>query len=278
PPPGPIGLALAAGVLAYAAIDRRLAATLTEGIDMPQTPAAPAMAPDESPQDRSHRGARRDRWISVGVVIAMAVATADTSLFAADAAQGARDRVAIGEIPPPGATAGGVALDPGPPPGATAGGVALDPGPPPVSIALPAIRVESELEDLRLAADGTLTVPRDAARAGWWSQGVAPGDPGPAVIVGHVDSYDGPGIFLLLHRLQPGDEAVVRRNDGTSVTFVVDAVHQFHKDAFPTDIVYGPTPEPTLRLITCGGSFDKRTRSYDDNVIVFAHLKAPDAA
>ncbi len=260
------------------------------------------MAPDESPQDRSGRSARCDRWIGVGVVIAMAVATADTSLFAGDAAQGVRDRVAIGEIPavvafdpgpppgatagvvafdpgpPPGATAGVVASDPGPPPGATAGVVAFDPGPPPVSIALPAIRVDSELEDLRLAADGTLTVPRDAARAGWWSQGVAPGDPGPAVIVGHVDSYDGPGIFLLLHRLQPGDEAVVRRNDGTSVTFVVDAVHQFQKDAFPTDIVYGPTAEPTLRLITCGGSFDKRTRSYVDNVIVFAHLKAPDAA
>lgn len=279
-----IGLALAAGVATFAAVARRLAAEPTKGIDRRDTPqmlqtTAPQVVvttPNQPPQRRSPRSAIRDRWLGVGVAIAMAltVAAAGASLIAGDTAQAVGDRVAIGEIPDPGERLHGRVQETG----AAPGGVAFDPGPPPVSISLPAIGVESELEDLRLAANGTLMVPRDAARAGWWSQGVRPGDSGPAVIVGHVDSYIGPGVFLLLHRLQPGDEAVVRRNDGTSVTFVVEAVHQFDKEEFPTDIVYGPTAEPTLRMITCGGSFDKRNRSYVDNVVVFASLKAPATA
>lgn len=258
--PWSIGVALAAGSLASVAIARRLASQPIEGVDMPRTPPAPqteenTTASNEARADRRRVG-RGGRWGAVAAVIAMAVtAVSAASLIA----QTASERVTIGEIPVPEGAAATIEV--------------FNPGPPPVSLALPTIGVESELDDLRLAADGTLNVPRDAARAGWWSQGVAPGDPGPAVIVGHVDSYDGPGIFQLLHRLQPGEEAVVRRNDGTSLTFVVDAVHQFDKEAFPNDIVYGATAEPTLRLITCGGSFDKRTRSYSDNVIVFAHLK-----
>ena len=226
-------------------------------------PSAPDTAPAPASSDRvaAPEGPTRgptERLITAGIAVCMVVAVMTVAVsFVSDDAARAGDRLAVGELPVPSSAASG----------------AVRQGPPPVTIALPSIGVESELEDLRLSVDGFLGVPRDAARAGWWSQGVAPGEQGPAVIVGHVDSYDGPGVFILLHRLQPGDEAVVRRNDGTSVTFVVDAVHQFEKDSFPTEIVYGATDEPTLRLITCGGTFDEAAGSYRDNVVVFAHLK-----
>lgn len=155
---------------------------------------------------------------------------------------------------------------------ATAAAGVVEPGPPPVSIDIPAIDVHSELVDLRLAADGTLNTPTDFGRAGWWSQGVAPGDPGTAIVVGHVDSYKGAAVFYRLRELNPGDDVAVERNDGSVVHFKIEAVEQFEKSAFPSDLVYGQSPTPSLRLITCGGRFDKRHKRYLDNIVVFAHL------
>lgn len=123
---------------------------------------------------------------------------------------------------------------------------------------------------LATADDGTLQVPATAQDVGWYSGGPVPGDDGPAVLAGHVDLDGRPGVFSRLSTMAPGQQVSVLRPDGEAVRFVVTRVEQHAKDAFPTDAVYGPTEAPELRLITCGGSFDDRRRSYRDNVVVFA--------
>jgi LPXTG-site transpeptidase (sortase) family protein len=142
----------------------------------------------------------------------------------------------------------------------------------PDRIRIPAINVDAIVIDLGLNSDGTLQVPEDFSQTGWWEGGVRPGDRGPAVIVGHVDSRTGPAVFYRLRELRPGDEIQVMNADNQIVRFQVEQIRQVPKDTFPTEIVYGMTPEPTLRLITCGGIFDSASRSYLDNVIVFASL------
>ncbi|OLB74604.1 MAG: hypothetical protein AUI14_23075 [Actinobacteria bacterium 13_2_20CM_2_71_6] len=155
-----------------------------------------------------------------------------------------------------GAGGGGVAGD----------GVAVDP---PTRLRIPAIHVDAGLELLHLDASGTMTTPQDWARAGWFADGVAPGEVGPAVIAGHVDSKTGPAVFAQLDRLHAGDLVEVQRA-ARWVAFRVVAVGRYPKNAFPTAEVYGPTPDPQLRLITCGGTFDSAQRSYVDNTVVYA--------
>lgn len=140
----------------------------------------------------------------------------------------------------------------------------------PVHITIAAIGVASTVGELRADRDGELVAPDDARMAGWLASGVLPGEVGPAVVGGHVDSRNGPGVFFGLHRVQPGDVVEIGRSDGATVRFAVTAVHQFPKERFPTEAVYGPTPEAELRLITCGGAFDRAARHYPDNVVVDA--------
>jgi sortase (surface protein transpeptidase) len=142
----------------------------------------------------------------------------------------------------------------------------------PVRILIPAIAVNADVEPLHRDADGSLQTPRDWSDAGWFADGVTPGDRGPAVIVGHVDSArDGPAVFFRLPELQQGDEVLVQTRNGPTQRFLVDVTRQFPKTEFPTDLVYGPTPLRELRLITCAGSFDRKTGSYSDNLIVTAY-------
>lgn len=140
----------------------------------------------------------------------------------------------------------------------------------PVELHIPALEVRSSLQGLRKDRTNVLSVPEDPQRAGWYSQGPAPGDAGPAVLVGHVDSYEGPGVFAGLAGLQPGDVVEVRRSDGTVVVFAVEQVATFPKEKFPTEQVYGADAGRSLRLVTCGGAFDRDNRSYVENVVVFA--------
>ena len=140
----------------------------------------------------------------------------------------------------------------------------------PVRLRIPELRIDSPLQHLDRLADGTIAVPKRPDIAGWFEQGPRPGQPGPAVILGHVDSRNGPGVFLNLSLVPRGAVVHVDRADRTTVTFRVTKVSRVPKDRFPTDLVYAPTLEPTLRLVTCGGSFDETRRSYRDNVIVFA--------
>ena len=125
-----------------------------------------------------------------------------------------------------------------------------------------------------LNPNGSLQVPKSFGRAGYYTGRPTPGEIGPAIIVAHVNSKAGPAVFYRLRQLKPGDEVRITRADRSVVVFVVDRVEQHPKNAFPTEAVYGPTPDSTLRLVTCGGTFDRSSRHYRDNVIAFAHLKA----
>ncbi|MGN9812749.1 class F sortase [Micromonospora sp. BQ11] len=145
----------------------------------------------------------------------------------------------------------------------------------PTKITIPRIRVDASVMSLGTKPDGTVEVPplEQAQLAGWYSKGVSPGEVGNAVIVGHVDSAKlGPAVFFSLGATQPGDAVTVTRADGRQVTFTVDAVKSYPKDAFPTELVYGPNERPGLRVVTCGGVFDSTAGSYPDNVVVFATL------
>lgn len=140
----------------------------------------------------------------------------------------------------------------------------------PVSLTIPLIGVSTSLITLGRAADGTMQVPASTAVAGWYTGSALPGAIGPAVIVGHVDSRAGPGVFFRLSQLRHGDRVYVTRADGTTAVFRVTSVRTYPKDALPEKAVYGPTPDPEVRLITCGGTFDDATGHYLSNVIVDA--------
>jgi Sortase domain len=143
---------------------------------------------------------------------------------------------------------------------------------PPVRIRIPAIGVDSRLQRLGLEPDGTLQAPTDWGTAGWYAGGPRPGEAGPAVIAGHVDSTSGPAVFYALRALRIGDAVLVTDRRGTVLRFVVDSIATFPKSRFPTALVYGPQPLPVLRLITCTGAFDAAKHSYVDNLVVSAHL------
>ncbi|MDG4827135.1 class F sortase [Asanoa sp. WMMD1127] len=141
--------------------------------------------------------------------------------------------------------------------------------PPPSEVRIPRVAIRSTLVGLDLDGKGELEAPTDFAKAGWYEQGTLPGEPGPAVIAGHVDSHRGPAVFFRLRELRPGDTVEVRRGDQW-VPFRVVKTDHYPKNRFPTAKVYGATPGAELRLITCGGEFDHRKRSYRDNVVVYA--------
>ncbi|MEU4241519.1 class F sortase [Actinoplanes sp. NPDC026619] len=138
----------------------------------------------------------------------------------------------------------------------------------PTRVRVAAVGLDSSLETLHVA-NGVLQAPKRFDRAGWYADGTAPGDIGPAVIAGHVDSKAGPAIFYRLRELTAGDKIEVVRG-GQVQRFVVTRTAWYPKKAFPTSEVYGPTPDRQLRLITCGGVFDHKLRSYKDNLVVYA--------
>lgn len=146
----------------------------------------------------------------------------------------------------------------------------------PRSLEIPAIDVRSPVRELGRTPEGALETPLPGPHyddAGWYRHSPAPGSLGPAILVGHVDSAaNGPSIFFRLGELHPGDRVFVTRADDSVATFVVDAVHRYAKDDFPTNTVYGDIDHAGLRIITCGGDFDDVAGHYLDNVVVFASL------
>jgi Sortase domain len=145
---------------------------------------------------------------------------------------------------------------------------------PPVRLEIPAIGVSAPLVRLGLDPGGRMQVPADFQAAGWFTGAAEPGQLGPAVIAGHVDSRTGPAVFYRLRDLRPGDLVRVVRADRRVVRFVVESLASFPKPALPADQVFGPTTAPALRLITCAGTFDRRQRSYRDNLLVSAAIAA----
>jgi len=144
----------------------------------------------------------------------------------------------------------------------------------PTHVDIPAIGVSSSLIQLSKNADGTVQVPplTDPSPAGWYTGSPTPGELGPAVILGHVDTRVGPSVFYRLGDIRPGDEVSVTRSDGTVAVFTVDSVTQYPKADFPTLKVYGNTDRAELRLITCGGVFNSAIGHYDKNTVVYATL------
>jgi len=140
----------------------------------------------------------------------------------------------------------------------------------PVLLTIPLIGVSTQLVTLGLTSSGALQVPSSTTVAGWYTGSARPGAIGSAIIVGHVDSVSGPGVFFRLSELRAGDMAYVKRSDGTLVAFRVTSVQMYLKDRFPTETVYRPTRDAELRLITCGGAFDSATGHYLSNTVVYA--------
>lgn len=143
----------------------------------------------------------------------------------------------------------------------------------PVRVRIPAAGVNTgPVLGLGLTADGTAQVPSvaQADRIGWYDQGVTPGETGPAVLIGHYDTVDGPAVLRNVGRIGPGDKIYVDRADGRTAVFAVRALQQVDKKAFPTQRVYGDTDRPELRLVTCGGDLVDGHRP--DNIVVYADL------
>ena len=142
--------------------------------------------------------------------------------------------------------------------------------PVPVRLRIPDLGVDAEVGAVGKALDGTVEVPEDWSDVGWYDDGARPGDPGPAVLLGHVDSRSGPAVFARLPQAGPGTVIEVVGDDGSVRRFQVDRLQSFPKTRFPTEAVYLPGLEPELRLVTCGGRFDRTTGHYVDNIVVWA--------
>ncbi|GGM65259.1 class F sortase [Dactylosporangium sucinum] len=145
----------------------------------------------------------------------------------------------------------------------------------PVRLAVGAIGVDAPVRNVDVDQVGMLEAPPLATpkEVGWYRRGPTPGEAGNSVLVGHVDTAaTGPAVFYQLGRLKVGDEVSVSRADGSAVSFRVDSVRMFPKTDFPADLVYGPAAKAQLRLVTCGGTFDQRQRSYLANTVVTATM------
>ncbi|MEV6205778.1 class F sortase [Kitasatospora sp. NPDC051914] len=142
---------------------------------------------------------------------------------------------------------------------------------PPVRLLIPRIGVDAPVGSVGLNRDGTVEVPPldEPGLVGWYRNGPGPGQRGPAVLLGHYRTRKGSAVFNLLPSVRPGDVVRVRREDGLTVTYEIRAVRQFPKAQFPTDLVYGATPDEQLRLVTCGGSLGGDGH-FSDNIVVLA--------
>jgi sortase (surface protein transpeptidase) len=144
----------------------------------------------------------------------------------------------------------------------------------PVNLRVPAIALDVSLSTLGLNLNGTVQVPTDIQQPGWYRLGPSPGQDGSAVILGHVDSYQGPATFFKLRTLLAGEPVYVTLADGVSAQFKVTSVVQYLKTGFPDQLVYGGHGSSSLQLVTCGGTFDAHTGHYLSNVVVYTSLVA----
>jgi LPXTG-site transpeptidase (sortase) family protein len=142
----------------------------------------------------------------------------------------------------------------------------------PVKLVIPAIGVSTSVGKLGLQPDDEVMVPTTIHTVGWYIDGPSPGQEGSAVILGHVDSYKGVGVFFNLKSLKAGDRITVTSSDGVVTHFSVTRVVQYSKTAFPDQLVYGPHGKRSLQLVTCGGVFDHATGHYESNIVVFSQL------
>ena len=202
------------------------------------------------------------------VALVLAVAAADLGWGGASAgAQTTPSTPSTPSTPEPGQTPGTLTHSPAPAAAAATGD--------PVSLTIDALGVRAGLDRVQLDPRGEIQPPQRWQVPGWYAGGPVPGERGPAVVLGHVDSPDGPAVFARLDELRPGDRVEVALANGSTVVFLVDRSISVSQQAFPTAEVYGPTPDAQLRLITCDGPYDRAAGRYLHNLVVFATL-APD--
>jgi len=206
-----------------------------------------------TPPAESHRGPTL-WWVVAGVLAVVAVGSV---------AVGMRHQ----SHPLAGPVTAPSTLDTTPPPSVAV--VAVVAHSTPVSLRVPAISLSVPLSTLGLNPDGTVQVPGNDTEPGWFRLGPSPGQIGSAVILGHVDSTQGPGVFFQLHALLAGDQVQVSLADGAVANFVVTAVAVYAKAQFPAQQVYASNGSSALQLVTCGGSFDTQTGHYLSNLVVY---------
>lgn len=216
--------------------------------------------------------------VAAGVVVLVVVLMAQTSAPQPSAAD--RGRISVPPLTVAGATSRSPGSDPSPAPSSSTPPKAEPaltlPASSPASIDIPAIGVSSSIVFVGKNPDGTLAVPQpgpDLNKVAWYQGSPTPGQAGPSVLEGHVDTVYGPSVFYRLGALSPGDTISVTRTDHTTAVFTVNAVRSYAThDQFPASQIFaGDIADPTLRLITCS-NFDEQTGHYIGNTIVFAHL------
>jgi Sortase (surface protein transpeptidase) len=241
-------------------------------------------SPDAHPANAGGRHGRP--WRAAGVVLVTALAVGGSALLTSGLNPAPAQPPQPAEVvtddtaadPPAqagGTTPGPGTTTPGPRPASPSSQPTLAPlsRSEPVRIRIPRIKVDAKVIPVGLNADGTVQVPslKQARHAGWYRLGVSPGEVGNAVVVGHVDSAAiGPAVFFRLGALKPEDRIEVNRADGTVVRFRVESVRSYPKTKLPAELVYGTADTPRLQVITCGGTFDRKKRSYPNNIVVSA--------
>lgn len=142
----------------------------------------------------------------------------------------------------------------------------------PTQLSIEAIGVKSQITNTTLDTTGSIAVPNQDNTVGWYEQNVSPGQTGTSIIVGHLDNANGPAVFWNLAKLSPGQTIAITRQDGSIARFTVTEIGQYTANNYPTQKVYGPSNQPELRLITCGGAYNVFTGHYEANTVVFAKL------
>ncbi|WP_371477687.1 class F sortase [Kitasatospora sp. NBC_00315] len=223
--------------------------------------------------DRNRRG-RRPSWAPVAAAGSLSLALAALILVPAPEHEPVRIEFAGRAPAVAAAPADPGAATPAPDAPRPAAAPAPDaPVSPPVRLVIPRIAVDAPVAPGALNRDGSVEVPPadHPGQVDWYRNGPAPGQTGPAVILGHLDTRKGPAVFHRLPQLRPGDRIEIHRQDGSTVVFLVRELRQAPKSGFPTQVVYGNTDSPQLRLITCGGRVASDGH-YTDNIIVLADL------
>ncbi|MFJ5730478.1 class F sortase [Streptomyces paradoxus] len=239
--------------------------------------ASPPALPDPGPGPEPEPSKRRLRTVMT-VVWTVAALVLTVSLVGGRG--GSSDAAGPPHAPPAVATTPAVPdLPAAPPTSAAPHRSAASAGPSlprsrPVRLLIPKISVDAPFIDLAIGRSGQLEPPpsHDTNLVGWYAKGHTPGEAGTAIIAGHVDTATSPAVFAGLRALRKGDRFQVARADGGKATFVVYATESFKKDGFPSDRVYGDTPDAQVRLITCAGAYDRQARDYTENLVVFARL------
>jgi len=205
---------------------------------------------------------RRLLWTAITVVVLTGAALVAVGLGGRGSA-----------LPPPVASPARATAAPAPTTGGHSTTLEVTTRSTPGRLTVPRLGLSVALGALGLNADGTVQVPGTPEQAGWFDRGPTPGQLGSAVILGHVDSWSGPGVFFTLRTLVPGDQLDVSLADGVVAQFAVTSVQTYLKQSFPSQQVYGSHGVSSLQLVTCGGAFDSATGSYLSNVVVYSSLE-----